>query len=76
VKPIVINEVKPGTVITFVTGPGESPKPEYARSKGIAYGIRKSRFGDSLRVKMDDFTFKYVSSFTEVGIGAYCWRTK
>lgn len=66
-----IHLVKPGALITFVYGPGESPLPEFAQHKGRAYGIRKSRFGDSLRVKMEDFTFKYVSSFSKVGIGAY-----
>ena len=67
-----IHDVKPGALITFVYGPGESPLPEFASHKGRAYGIKKnSRFGDSLRVKMEDFTFEYVTRFTQVGIGAY-----
>lgn len=69
-----IHLVKPGALITFVYGPGESPLPEFAQHKGRAYGIRKSRFGDSLRVKMEDFTFEYVDrlkSVRERGIGAY-----
>ena len=60
-----IHEVKPGMAITFVSGHGAS-------KKGIAYGIRKGRFGDSLKVKMPDFSFEYVSSFSTGGIGAYC----
>lgn len=68
-----IESVKPGTLITFVCGPGESPEPRHARAKGKAYGIRRSRWGNSLRVKMEDCSFRYVSSFTKVGIGAYCW---
>ena len=66
-----IHNVKPGTLITFVYGPGESANPKYCQHKGRAYGIRRSRFGDSLRVKMDDFSFKFVHSFSTVGIGAY-----
>jgi hypothetical protein len=66
-----IHQVKPGTLITFVYGPGESPLPEFAQHKGKAYGIQKSRFGDSLRVKMEDFTFQSVTRFSQVGIGAY-----
>lgn len=66
-----IHGVKPGATITFVYGPGESPLPEFCYNKGKAYGIKKSKFGDSLRVKMDDFTFEYVSRFSTVGIGAY-----
>ncbi len=66
-----IRDIKPGTLITFVYGPSESPLPEFAQYKGRAYGLQKSRFGDSLRVKMEDFTFEYVTRFTQVGIGAY-----
>jgi hypothetical protein len=55
-----------------VDGPGQHPDPKYAARKGIAYGIRKGRFGDALRVKMGDFSFDYVHSFTAIGIGAYC----
>ncbi len=69
--PTDIHAVKPGSLITFVYGPGESPLPEFASHKGRAYGLRKSRFGDTLRVKMDDFTFEHVSRFSTVGIGAY-----
>lgn len=68
-----ILSVKPGTVITFVYGPSESADPKFASHKGRAYGVRRTRFGVDLRVKMDDFTFEYVSSFTQVGIGAYLW---
>lgn len=67
-----IHEVKPGTVITFVYGPGESPEPEFATAKGVAYGLRKNaRFGDSLRVKMPCGRFEYVTNFVTRGIGAY-----
>lgn len=66
-----IHDVKPGTLITFVFGPGDSPLPEFANHKGKAYGILKSRWGDSLRVKMPDFTFLFVDRFTTVGIGSY-----
>jgi hypothetical protein len=62
---------RPGDLVTFVTGPGESPKPEFASHAGIAYGVQRSRFGDSLRVKMPDFTFHYVEFFSKIGIGAY-----
>lgn len=69
-----IHDVKPGALITFVYGPGESPLPEFASHKGRAYGIKKSRWGDSLRVKMEDFTFEYVERLKPLsarGIGAY-----
>lgn len=66
-----IHDIKPGALITFVYGPGESPLPEFASHKGRAYGILKSRFGDSLRVKMEDFTFLFVDRLSTVGIGAY-----
>ncbi len=66
-----IHHIKPGTLITFVYGPGDSPLPEFAQHKGRAYGIKKSRFGDTLRVKMEDFTFEYVTRFSKIGIGAY-----
>lgn len=67
-----IKNVKPGTIITFVCGPGESPDPKNATMIGKAYGIKKGRFGDSLRVKMSDFRFEYVHNFVNIGIGAYC----
>ncbi len=61
-----IHAVKPGTLIKFIDGPGGFSY------QGRAYGLRKNaRFGDSLRVKLDDFTFTTVSTFSTVGIGAY-----
>ena len=69
-----IHTVKPGAIITFVSGPGESKEPEFASVKGKAYGIKRGRFGDSLRVKLDDYTFGYVHSFSKIGIGAYLWE--
>jgi hypothetical protein len=65
------SNVKPGDIITFVCGPGESKEIKYASRKGIAYGVEETRWGSRLRVKMEDFTFNYVSSFSTVGIGAY-----
>ena len=67
-----VTTVKPGTIITFVYGPGEFPEPEFCQNIGRAYGVKRGRFGDSLRVKMADCSFQYVSSFRSVGIGAYC----
>jgi len=68
-----VASVKPGTVITFVCGPGESSLPEFAMRKGRAYGVIRDRWGTHLRVKLDDFTFTTVDRFTSVGIGAYCF---
>jgi len=68
-----VQNVKPGTVITFVYGPGDSPEPKYAREKGKAYGVYTDRFYTYVRVKMEDGTFKTVMNFNTVGIGAYCW---
>lgn len=68
-----VNDVKPGALITFQYGPG-SPQPGYADAEGIAYGWRRNlRFGDCLIVKMSDGRFETVSSFRDIGIGAYHW---
>lgn len=69
-----ITAVKPGTIITFVCGPGESSRPEFALRKGRAYGLVTDRWGTHLRVKLDDYTFTTVERFTSVGIGAYCFQ--
>jgi hypothetical protein len=62
---------KPGDTVTFVCGPGEFPNPKHATRKGIAYGIIRTHFGNLLRVKLDDFTFETVFSFSTIGIGSY-----
>lgn len=68
-----IHDVKPGTKIAFITAPGWTV--EYPTYSGIAYGIKRGRFGDNLRVKVTDdrgnVTWHYVNNFTTVGIGAY-----
>jgi hypothetical protein len=67
---------KPGDIVTFVCGPGESPLPEFSYRKGKAYGVIRSKFGDMLRVKLDDFTFEMVTTFSTIGIGAYHFPAK
>jgi hypothetical protein len=62
---------KPGDIVTVVCGPGEFPSPEFASRKGKAYGVIRGRFGDTLRVKLDDFTFETVTRFSTIGIGSY-----
>lgn len=67
-----IESAKPGALICFVCGPGESHEPKCCQRIGKAYGlIRDPRWGNSLRVKFPDGSFTRVSSFTTVGIGAY-----
>ena len=44
---------------------------EHGEAFGIVYGRIYSRFGDSLRIKLDDFTFTTIEGFTTTGIGAY-----
>lgn len=66
-----VTTIKPGTPVSFVYGPGEFPDLEFCQNVGKAYGIQRGRFGDSLRVKMPDFSFRYVSGFSKIGIGAY-----
>jgi hypothetical protein len=67
-----VSTIKPGTPISFVYGPGELPDLEFCYNVGKAYGIKRCQFGDQLRVKMTDCSFKFVSSFSKIGIGAYC----
>lgn len=38
---------------------------------GKVYGRIETRWGESLRIKLDDYTFTTVEGFTTVGIGAY-----
>lgn len=69
-----LTTVKPGDKIAFIDGPGFSP--EYPSYEGVAYGFyRSERWGDQLRVKVTDdcgnVSWRYVVSFTKVGIGAY-----
>ena len=64
-------KARPGDLVTFVCGPSESPDPKFADKKGRAYGLIHSRWGTSLRVKLDDYTFTTVERFTTIGIGAY-----
>ena len=60
-------DAKLGDSVGFVCGPGQSP-PETA---GLVYGQISNQWGRHLRVKMSDWTFRTVHSFTSVGIGAY-----
>lgn len=71
-----IRQVKWGTLITFVDGPGSSPHPHVATRSQTGHAIQllpNYKFGDSLLVGMDNGTFRTVRAFTRVGIGAYCW---
>jgi hypothetical protein len=46
---------------------------------GKVYGRIRSRFGDALRIKLDDFTFTTIESFVTDGstrIGAYLLKGK
>lgn len=56
-------EVKAGDTITLIDG-------FYPRT-GKAYGKKIDRWGRSIRVKLEDGRFDWISSFTTVGIGAY-----
>lgn len=63
--------IRVGDRIGIITGPGQFPAEGHCRT-GKVYGKEEGRFGRSLRVKMDDFTFESVHGLTEDGsIGAY-----
>lgn len=38
---------------------------------GKVYGRIKTRWGESLRIKLDNYTFTTIEGFTATGIGAY-----
>lgn len=62
--------IRVGDRIGIITGPGEFPQEGMCRT-GRVYQKLTDRFGRSLRVKMDDYTFETVHGLTTVGIGAY-----
>lgn len=55
--------VKPGDTITLEDG--------FFPRTGKAYGKLVDRWGRRIRVKLEDGSFDWISSFTTVGIGAY-----
>ena len=60
-----ISKVKPGDTIKIKHG------AYYPDTFGKAYGRIRSRWGDFIRVKLEDGTFDTAQSFVTEGIGAY-----
>lgn len=60
-------DAKLGDSVGFVCGPGEFP----TETVGRVYGQIRNQWGRHLRIKMSDWNFRTVHSFTSVGIGAY-----
>ena len=56
-----------GDRVGFVCGPGEFP----TNTTGRVDGRITDKWGQHLRIKMDDSTIRTIESFTNVGIGAY-----